>query len=103
MGTISSAFVFPAIASALLASSLSSNLLSAESQLSLEQSRDDKSTHTPCSKNFLTFHMVMSAVGEDEIMMIGLFDLAFRAPRDESAMSRGQKDSSSSPADAACC
>lgn len=33
----------------------------------------------PCSRNFLTFHMVMSAVGEDETMMIGLEDLAFFA------------------------
>lgn len=34
----------------------------------------------PCSSSFLTFHMVTSAVGELEMMMMGLFDLAFFAP-----------------------
>ena len=50
-------------------------------------------THTPCSKNFLTFHIVIRAVGEEEIMMIGLFDLAFLAPLDGSVMSRVQLNS----------
>lgn len=32
----------------------------------------------------MTFHMVINAVGELEIMMIGFVDLAFFAPRDGS-------------------
>lgn len=40
-------------------------------------------THIPCSRNFLTFHSVISAVGEEEIMMIGWDVLAF-FPFDES-------------------
>jgi hypothetical protein len=38
----------------------------------------------PCSRNFLTFHMVIRLVGELEIMIMGLVDLAFFAPRDGS-------------------
>ena len=33
----------------------------------------------PCSRNFLTFHIVISAVGEDEMIMIGFDDRAFFA------------------------
>lgn len=35
--------------------------------------------YTPCSKNFLTFHMVMRLVGEEEMTMMGLVERAFLA------------------------
>lgn len=33
----------------------------------------------PCSRNFCTFHMVIKAVGDEDIMMMGVLDLAFLA------------------------
>jgi hypothetical protein len=36
-------------------------------------------THIPCSRNFFTFHMVINAVGDEEIIMIGWPCFAFRA------------------------
>jgi len=65
MGTTSSGLIFPCAASFALAISEGSNLLSA---LVFERRW---SAYIPCSRNFLTFHNVINAVGEEEIMMIG--------------------------------
>jgi hypothetical protein len=65
IGTTSSGLIFPCAASFALATSEGSNLPSAiltDSGLI---------AHIPCSRNFLTFHNVINAVGEEEIMMIG--------------------------------
>ena len=43
-------------------------------------------THMPCSRSLRTFHIVIKAVGEEEIMMMGFEDLAFFGPRSESGM-----------------
>lgn len=85
---MSSARKLPALASFCLATSDGSNL-----SISPYSQREDlgtrsvityaplgKQTHMPCSSSFLTFHMVISAEGELEMMMIGLLDLAFFAP-----------------------
>lgn len=37
----------------------------------------EETAYTPCSKNFLTFHMVMRLVGEEEMTMMGLVERAF--------------------------
>jgi hypothetical protein len=65
IGTTSSGLIFPCAASFALATSDGSNLWSA---LVFERIRI---AYIPCSRNFLTFHNVINAVGEEEIMMIG--------------------------------
>lgn len=73
---MSSALTLPWDASLCLTISEDSKLGAYSARLS---EYHEKTTDIPCSKNFLTFHIVMRLVGEEEMTMMGLVERAFLA------------------------